>query len=112
MTPPASTAVALVSSFDFWVLTISRLVIFLLGGAFAVLSLLAYRREEKRSLLGAIVGFSLISVGLIVEWTYEVGVKGDTDLLLTGTEVARIQIVEAVLVFAGLAVLLFSVSRS
>ena len=100
----------LVSAVDFWALTLVRVAIFLLGGAFALLSFLAYRREPKRSLLGAIAGFGFIAVGLIFEWTYEFGVKGN--LLFTQTEVARVQLVEGVLLLVGFAILLFSVSRN
>ena len=107
---PSALATSLVSSADFWMLTLSRLLIFLLGGAFAVLSLLAYRRNGKRSLLAAILGFAFISVGFIFEWTYEFGVKGG--LFFTQTELARVQTVEGLLLFAGFALLLFSVYRS
>ena len=100
----------LVSSADFWALTLSRLLIFLLGGVFAVLSLLAYRREPKRSLLGAVVGFAFVAVGFVFEWVYEFGVKGD--LLFSQTEVARLQTVEGLLLLVGFAILLFSVSRA
>ena len=107
---PSVLAAPLVSSADFWVLTLSRLLIFLLGGTFAVLSYLAYRREGKRSLLAAIVGFAFVSVGFIFEWTYEFGVKGD--LFFSRAELARVQTVEGALLFVGFALLLFSVYRS
>ena len=109
MTPPEFAASTLISSAEFWLLTISRLLIFLLAGTFAVLSLLAYRREGKRSLLGAILGFVFVCAGFVFEWTYEFGVKGD--LFFSGSELARVQTVEGALLFVGFALLLFSVSR-
>lgn len=101
---------SLVTAVNFWTLTLTRLLIFLLGGAFALLSFLAYRRDPKSSLLGAIVGFGFIAVGLIFEWTYEFGVKGN--LLFTEDELAHVQTVEGVFLLVGFALLLFSVSRS
>ena len=98
-----------VSSADFWALTLSRLLIFLIGGAFAALSLLAYRREGKRSLLAAVVGFVFVAFGFVFEWTYEFGVKGG--LAFTRTELARVQTAEGLLLFVGFALLLFSVHR-
>ena len=109
VTPTPFAASSLISSAEFWLLTISRLVIFLLAGVFAVLSLLAYRREGKRSLLGAIVGFLFVCAGFVFEWTYEFGVKGD--LFFTGSELAQVQTVEAALLFVGFALLLVSVYR-
>ena len=110
VTPIQFAASALVSSTEFWLLTVSRLVIFLLAGAFAVLSFLAYRREGKRSLLGAILGFLFVCAGFVFEWTYEFGVKGD--LFFTGSELAHVQTVEGLLLFVGFGLLLFSVYRS
>ena len=110
VTPTQFAASLLVSSADFWLLTLSRLVIFLLAGVFAALSFLAYRREGKRSLLGAVIGFLFVCAGFVFEWTYEFGVKGD--LFFSRTELAHVQTVEGVLLFVGFGLLLFSVYRS
>ena len=42
---------------EFWTFVASSVLVLLLGGAMTVLSYLAYRREDKRSLWVAGVGF-------------------------------------------------------
>lgn len=98
-----------ISAVDFWALTLARALVFVVGGAFATLSYLAYRRNQKGSLLGAVVGFALITLGLAIEYTYAVGVKRSVNL--TGTEVARLQTAEGIVIVVGFVVIAYALYR-
>lgn len=62
----------LATSSEIWILTLNRIV--LVG--LAVVSYLADRHERTSSLLQAIFGFGMKSLGLIIELAYEIGIKG------------------------------------
>ncbi|RBI63773.1 hypothetical protein DMJ13_04420 [halophilic archaeon] len=100
-------AVSGASQTEIWALAAARILLVLLIAGFVVLSALAFRRERKRSMLGAVVGFTLIAVGLLIEVVYEMSIKGS--VFLSGKEVVRLQTVEAVTVLAGFFALLVSV---
>ncbi|WP_227354102.1 DUF7521 family protein [Haladaptatus salinisoli] len=99
----------LATSSEIWVLTLIRILLVGLAGGFAVVSYLAYRRERARSLLGAIFGFGMISVGLIIELAYEIGVKGS--FFLTEAEVVRLQLIEGLFLVVGFVLLFYSISK-
>jgi hypothetical protein len=84
-------------------------VVLLVGGALTTIGLLAYRRERTRSLLAAVVGFALLTVGLLIESVYQLGVESPA--FLTGIEILRLQLVELTLVVAGIGALLYSLVR-
>ena len=84
-------------------------VVLLAGGALTTIGLLAYRRERTRSLLAAVVGFALITGGLLVESVYEIGVK--SPFFLTGIEILRLQLIERTFVIVGIGTLLYSLVR-
>lgn len=100
-------AVGGASQTEIWALAAARILLVLLIAGFVVLSALAFRRERKRSMLGAVVGFTLIAVGLLIEVVYEMSIKGS--VFLSGKEIVRLQTVEAVTVLAGFFALLVSV---
>jgi hypothetical protein len=81
-------------------------VVLLAGGALTTIALLAYRRERTRSLLAAVIGFALITAGLLVESVYEIGIK--SPFFLTGVEILRLQLIELTTIIVGIGALLYS----
>lgn len=81
-----------------------------LGGVLSGLSLLAYRRDPgTRSFALAAGGFGAVTVGVLVEAIYEIGVRGSYEL--GGRELLGLHTVEGLLVGLGLAVLFYSIQR-
>ncbi|WP_435076796.1 DUF7521 family protein [Halococcus sp. AFM35] len=84
-------------------------VVLLAGGALTTIGLLAYWRKRTRSLLAAVVGFALITSGVLVESIYEIGIK--RPFFLTGIEILRLQLIELTFVIVGIGTLLYSLVR-
>ena len=97
------------SSPEIWTLTIVRLLLVAFASGFTVVSYLAYRRERTRPLLGAVVGFVVITFGLLVELVYEIAIKGS--FFLTEAEVVRLQLVEGTILVVGFLILLYSINN-
>jgi hypothetical protein len=94
---------------EFWGFVGLSVVVLVAGGALTVIGGLAYRRERNRSLLGAVAGFGLITAGLLVEPAYETGVE--YPMFLTGVELLQLQILERIVVIAGIGTIIYSLVR-
>lgn len=94
---------------EFWSALSTNALILLVGGALAVISYAAYRREQERSFQMAALGFVFITFGNLLIVIYQVGVKGS--YLLGGLELLRIQTIQGTLVLFGLALLVYSLYR-
>lgn len=74
-----------------------------------VLSVLAYRREQHRRFVGAIIGFGLISAGMMIEIVYQLWIE--SPYYLIGLELIQLQLIEKLVVAAGLFALIYSLVR-
>jgi hypothetical protein len=95
---------------EFWTFVASSVLVLLLGGAMTVLSYLAYRREDKRSLWVAGVGFGLVTTVGVIAAVYQLGIARTYEL--SGRELLSLQTVEGVVLLLGLLALIYSVVRS
>lgn len=94
---------------ELWAYVLSNLLLLGIGSVLTMLSVLAYRRMDRRALLGAAVGFGVVTIGSLVEAIYELGIRGSYEL--SGRELLALHTVEGVLIAAGLGVLFLSVRR-
>ena len=93
---------------EFWTFVASSALVLLLGGAMTVLSYLAYRREDKRSLWVAGVGFGLVTTGGVIAAVYQLGIARTYEL---SGRLLSLQTVEGVVLLLGLLALIYSVVR-
>ena len=94
---------------EFWTFVATSLLVFLLGGAMTVLSYLAYRRENKRSLWVAGFGFGLVTTAGVIAAVYQLGIA--RSYTLSGRELLSLQTVEGVVLVLGLLALIYSITR-
>lgn len=99
----------MMASPSLWGLYLSNGLLFVLGGVLMVLSLLAYRREQHRTFVWAILGFGLISVGSVIELVYQLWIK--SPYYLSGMELIQLQAIEKLVIAAGLFMLIYSLVR-
>lgn len=93
---------------EFWAFAIANIVSAGFGIILTVLSFIAYRQTGRvDSFRNATIGFGLITIGLLVEPSYQIGWKADYNLL--GTELLALQTVEAVIFGLGLGMLFYSI---
>lgn len=92
---------------EFWAFVLSNLIVLTLGGVLTLLSYRTYRRNDRRSLRLATVGFAAITAGALVEAVYQLGIRGTYEL--GGRELLAVQTIEGVLIAVGLAALFYSV---
>lgn len=86
-----------------------NILVFLIGAILTAISYGAYRRTHNRDLLFAMGGFLSITLGSIIEVSYEFGLKGSYELL--GDELLTIQSIESILIGLGLAGLVYSLRQ-
>ncbi|MFC5972041.1 hypothetical protein ACFPYI_11940 [Halomarina salina] len=91
---------------ELWTTAVSTLLLLVVGGALAAVSYLAYRREERRSLRTATVGFALLTAGSVVIPFYQSVVR--RSYVLGGVELLRLQTVQTTMVALGLLALVYS----
>lgn len=94
---------------EFWMFIASNILLLCAGGALTLLSYLAYRRGENKSLLGGVIGFAIVTIGTLIEVIYELGIRGSYNL--DGNELLIIHTVEGVVIAGGLFLIFFSVTR-
>lgn len=95
---------------ELWTFAIANLVAFVLGLLMTGLSLIAYRSSDRSpSFRNATIGFGLLTLGMVVEPSYQLGWKNDYNI--TGRELLGLQTIEAVLLGLGLGVLFYSIYR-
>lgn len=104
MTTPADVEPAI------WFLIVTNFLEVFLGLVITVISYYAYRSNGwQTSLRNATAGFGLITLGAAIEPAYQLGVVG-THVLASDQNVG-LQIVEAVVISLGFALLFFSIYR-
>ena len=95
---------------ELWAFVFANTVLFVFSSLLAVLSYVAYRQSDgQQSYLTAVLGFTAVVLGGLIEPTYLLGVKSGYDL--TGVEVLLLQTSESALIAAGLALLFFAIVR-
>jgi hypothetical protein len=92
---------------EFWSFISASLLVFVFGGILTTISFVAYRREQKRSLQGASLGFLFVTVSGLVGVVYQVFIE--RSYYLGGVELLRLQTIEAMLLALGFLTLLYSV---
>lgn len=93
---------------ELWTFAIANLVTFVLGLLMTGLSFLAYRANDRAaSFRNATIGFGLLTLGMAVEPTYQLGWK--TNAAVSGRELLGLQTLEAVLLGLGLGLLFYSI---
>ena len=80
-----------------------------LGGALTVLSYLAYRREEKRSLWVAGFGFGMITTAGLIAAIYEGGVR--QTYFVSNRELLSLHATQAIVLALGFLALIYSLTR-
>lgn len=94
---------------EFWAFIATNLLVLVTGGGMTALSVAAYRRAGTPSFRIAAVGFTLITIGALVEAIYELGIRGT--YALSGRELLALHTVEGFLIAGGLALLFYSLQR-
>lgn len=79
------------------------------GSALAVLSYWAYWRTGQRQLCLSALGFVLVTLGGLAKIVYQFGVV--QRLVLTSTELVRLQVIEGFLLGIGLVLLVYSLRQ-
>lgn len=93
---------------EFWSFVVTSVLVFLLGGTMTVLSYLAYRREDKRSLW--VAGFGLVTTAGVIAAVYHLGIE--RSYVLPGRELLSLQTIEGIVLLPGLLALIYSVTQS
>lgn len=94
---------------EFWTFVVTSLFVFLLGGTMTVLSYLAYRREDKRSLWVAGFGFGLVTTGGLIAVIYQFGVR--RTYFVSNRELLSLQTIQAFVLAIGLLALVYSLTK-
>lgn len=92
---------------EFWSFISVSLLVFVFGGILTAISFVAYRRERKRSLQGASLGFLFVTASGVVGVVYQIFIE--RSYYLGGVELLRLQTIEGVLLALGFLTLLYSV---
>lgn len=94
---------------EFWLFTVTNVIVFVLGSIVTMMSYLAYRSQPaSRSFRNSTLGFAFITLGGAVEPIYQLGVRGDYNL--DGREILAMQGAEGILIAVGLALLFFAIT--
>ena len=94
---------------EFWTFVATSLLVFLLGGAMTVLSYLAYRREDKRSLWVAGFGFGLVTTAGLITVIYELGVR--RTYFVSNRELLSLHTVQGIVLTLGFLALIYSIVK-
>lgn len=94
---------------EFWTFVVTTVFVLLLGGTMTVLSYLAYRREDKRSLWVAGFGFGLVTTAGVIAAVYQLGIK--RSYALSGRELLSLQTIEGIVLTLGLLALIYSITK-
>lgn len=95
---------------ELWTFAIANLLTFGLGVVLTGLSYHAYRvNSYNPSFRRATIGFGLLTLGMVVEPAYQLGIRGD--YRLGGRELLALQTIEGVLLGVGLGMLFYSIYR-
>lgn len=94
---------------ELWTFVGVSVVALLLGATLFAISFGAYRRQEKRSILGAIVGFGSMALAAVIHGIYVFGIK--RSYVLGGREFLQLQTVQGLLLVVGLTSFVYSLSR-
>ncbi|MFC4358428.1 hypothetical protein ACFO0N_10805 [Halobium salinum] len=92
---------------ELWAFVASNLLTFLVGAGLSAVAYRAYRRERARALLLAAGGFACLTLGTVVEATYELLLNPGSHAV--GRELFLLRTVEGVTIAVGLALLVLSV---
>lgn len=79
------------------------------GGTLSVVAYLAYLRTHQQALRVASGGFTLITIGGLVELVYQLGIRRDYHL--GGRELLALQTIESLILTVGLVVIFYAVSQ-
>ena len=90
-----------------WMLVISNLFVFAVGGALTYLSLQARRRVEKSNLNYTILGFGLVTLSTIAEVIYAPAIIGVYEI--SGSTLLILYTIESLLIGLGLGSIYYSV---
>jgi uncharacterized membrane protein len=93
-----------------WMLVISNLFVFAVGGALTYLSLQARRRVEKSNLNYTILGFGLVTLSTIAEVIYAPAIIGVYEI--SGSTLLILYTIESLLIGLGLGSIYYSVRCS
>jgi uncharacterized membrane protein len=93
-----------------WMLVISNLFVFAVGGALTYLSLQARRRVEKSNLNYTILGFGLVTLSTIAEVIYAPAIIGVYEI--SGSTLLILYTIESLLIGLGLGSIYYSVRYS
>lgn len=94
---------------EFWTFVVTTVFVLLLGGTMTVLSYLAYRREDKRSLWVAGFGFGLVTTAGVIAAVYQLGIK--RSYVLSGRELLSLQTIQGIVLTLGLLALIYSITK-
>ena len=94
---------------QFWTFLASNVLVLLLGGTMTVLSYLAYRREDKRSLWVAGFGFGLVTTAGLITVFYQFGIR--RTYFVSNRELLSLHTVQGVVLALGLLALIYSITR-
>jgi uncharacterized membrane protein len=93
-----------------WMLVISNLFVFAVGGALTYLSFQARRRVEKSNLNYTILGFGLVTLSTIAEVIYAPAIIGVYEI--SGSTLLILYTIESLLIGLGLGSIYYSVRYS
>ena len=93
-----------------WMLVISNLFVFAVGGALTYLSLQARRRVEKSNLNYTILGFGLVTLSTVAEVIYAPAIIGVYEI--SGSTLLILYTIESLLIGLGLGSIYYSVRHS
>ena len=93
-----------------WMLVISNLFVFAVGGALTYLSFQARRRVEKSNLNYTVLGFGLVTLSTIAEVIYAPAIIGVYEI--SGSTLLILYTIESLLIGLGLGSIYYSVRYS
>jgi hypothetical protein len=94
---------------EFWAFLVVNSFFSITGGALTVLAYRAYLRTHQQALRIASGGFTLITIGGIVELLYQLGIRQDYHL--GGRESLALQTIESLILTVGLVAIFYAVSQ-